>query len=752
MRGVIAPSSPSPARPDGAPLTQRASIVFGALDLLTAAAVFGLMRILWSSTSFWQVALGIWAVLLVASAIGLFSGTRAGRIVGRFAAFYQLGFLAVVVIGVLSSVAYLWGIYGQIGMGVSVALLIVLALLFEVVGLLPIFKLRSLGISEARRFKSPDKMIGAAVVLGVLGTVFYCASVRATASLGRWDPTPTSARVEMSEYLMAVVDETPRPPLPEAIGSPGDRWVVRMFRIGRIDSRFEVTGDLRQATQAVAAALDERNLPRAGNRAIAIDRIVAENEIAELGGVLGALSIIPGLDGVSGEVEGERFTVVPHELVTRRLLSEYTPVPFIREFEIGADPDAVRALLCKTARAPEDCEVRGLRRARTESWVHEDGKTRSLYRSRPVADRPMTPDDARAGAVAAGHYVLRSIKRDGRFQYKLFPETGRGEMEPYSIPRHAGTAWFLLELYEATRKEAFLRGAERALDWLEDKVRDCGEGLRCIGDGDRVGLGPQALPLIAFATHVRLAGPERYGDTVAGLAEVVMGMQRDDGDFAFALDSNTGQPVDIGRKLYAGGQAVLGLAISGQVADDQAQLDAARTGLDFMAGPYWDFFVSDLFFIEEHWTCLAADEVHRLFGDPAHAQLCLAAASFDLQLQHGTESVFPDYVGGIGFTPFFPPYTTTTAGRGEGLIAAYRISERLGEPDPDLLRGIEGAVGFLVHNQYKRGDTYAFRNPWSAVGAMPWNYYDPTVRIDTVQHAGSVLLHGSEILEKASSN
>jgi hypothetical protein len=453
---------------------------------------------------------------------------------------------------------------------------------------------------------------------------------------------------------------------------------------------------------------------------------------------------------VSGEIVGRRFTLVPHELVIRQMLSEYAPVPFIPEFEIGADPEAVRKLLCKTAHEPSDCEVENLRRTRTESWVHENGKTRNLYRSRPVADRPITPGDARAGAIAAGSYILHSIRRDGRFQYKLFPITGRGEMEPYNIPRHAGTSWFLLELYEATGKHELLRAAEKALDWLDGKVGDCGGGLRCIGSGDHVDLGPQALSLIAFATHARLAGPERYGDTVGALASVVMRMQRKDGDFDFALDRSEGEPVDVGRHLYAAGQAALGLAISGQVLDDDAQLQSAQAALDFMAGPYWDFFLSDLFFIEEHWTCLAADELHRLFNDPAHARLCLAAARFDRQLQHGDESVFPDYVGGIGFTPFFPPYTTTTAGRCEGLIAAYRISERLGEPDEDLLRGIGDAVRFLVHNQYKSGDTYAFRNAWAAVGGVPWNYYDPTIRIDTVQHAGSVMLHGAEILDDAS--
>ncbi|MEM7138365.1 MAG: hypothetical protein AAF500_17430 [Myxococcota bacterium] len=727
-------------------------MVFGVLDLVTAAAVLGLMRILWSSSEVWHVALGVWAALLLLSAVGLFSGTRTGRVFARVASFFQLGFLAALVLGVLSSVAYLWGVYGQIGQGVSVVMLLLLGLMFEFMGLLPVFKLRSLGMSEGRSSAHGGKVGLSVMALSVTAVALVCASARASGTLPSWEPLPPDAREAMSDALMAVLDGEPPGELPDALGGDDDRWVIRVLRRGRVQSRIEVTGNLREATQAAATLLEGKRPRATGDRSIAIDRVVAESSLEGRRGVLGALSIVPGLDGVSGEVEDERVTVSPHEIVTQRMLSEYTPIPFIQDFEIGADPDHVRAVLCKTAQRPEGCEVRDIRRARTESWVTDSHGTRSLYRSRPVADRPVTPDDAFAGAVAAGNYVLRSLRRDGRFQYKFFPTTGRREMEPYNVPRHAGTTWFLLELYEATGKAEFLRGAESALDWLDAQLRDCGDGLRCIGGGDRAGLGPQALPLIALSAHARLADPERYGDTRRQLADVVMRLQREDGDFDFALDTATGQPIEVSRQLYAGGQAALGLALSGQVDDDDDQLIAARRALDFMAGPYWDFFVSDLFFIEEHWTCLAADELHKLYGDEDHARLCVAAAEFDLQLQHGTESVFPDYVGGIGFTPFFPPYTTTAAGRGEGLIAAYRISRRQGQPNERLLRGIRDAVGFLVHNQYKRGDTYAFRNEWSAVGGVPWNYYDPVIRIDTVQHTGSMMLHGSEFLREATPN
>jgi hypothetical protein len=83
------------------------------------------------------------------------------------------------------------------------------------------------------------------------------------------------------------------------------------------------------------------------------------------------------------------------------------------------------------------------------------------------------------------------------------------------------------------------------------------------------------------------------------------------------------------------------------------------------------------------------------------------------------------------------------------MIAAYRISKRQGAPDLELRQGIIDAVAFLTHNQYGREDTYAFRSGSLAVGGVPWSYYDPVIRIDTVQHSGAVMLHGAEAIVDA---
>ena len=590
------PSPPEPAPPGPKQPSTRERVFYGLLDLISAAAVGGMVRVLWSGGWFWSVTMGVWAGLLLASAVGLFSGSRTGRFAARLAAVYQLGFLGVVIVGLLSSTAYLWGLYGEVGTGIAVLLLVVLALLIEVVGLLPVFKLRSIGVFEQRP-RALRKIWPATAVALVLGVGLYCMTVYARASFEPWEPTPAEARDAMSRHLMALVRNEAAPPLPTDLVDADDHWVIRVYRRGKIEERVEVSGNLATATKAAASALSREGNTRRGRRAIAIDRVVAETDMNQSNAILAAMSIVPGLDGITGKIDGRRFTITPHELVLRRMLSEQTPISFIPEFKTGVRLDAARPLLCLNAGRPSDCEVTDLRRARTESWVHYNDETFDVYRGRPVEEHAPTAADARAGALAGGHYVLRSLKRDGRFQYMLYPESGKSSMDPYGVPRHAGTSWFLLEIGEATGKTQFLQGAEKALDWLEQQLDECGDGLRCVVQGGGVALGSQALPLIAFSTHARITGSERYATTIGQLAEVVMRLQQDNGDFDFRLDRATGRPVPGPRMLYAAGQAALALALSGQVTNDSRQLQGARKALDFMAGPYWDFFVSDLFFI-----------------------------------------------------------------------------------------------------------------------------------------------------------
>ena len=131
-----------------ASLSKGVRILYGVLDLLTAGVAAALAVVLWTANPVWIVVLWAWVAFLVGSAIGLFAGTRMGRLAARAAAVFQLGLMGVLIFVILASVAFLWGVYGQIGTGIAAALLLVFAIILEFMGLLPVFKLRALGLFE----------------------------------------------------------------------------------------------------------------------------------------------------------------------------------------------------------------------------------------------------------------------------------------------------------------------------------------------------------------------------------------------------------------------------------------------------------------------------------------------------------------------------------------------------------------------------------------------------------------------------
>ena len=119
--------------------------LYGALDLGFAAlyAFLGFGVAASRSTGF-QLALGAVIALLAASGVALVVGARGARALGIVAAGALLAFALAVLVGLVASSAYLWGVYGPFGRGLALAALVVAALVVELFALLPLFQLRFL--------------------------------------------------------------------------------------------------------------------------------------------------------------------------------------------------------------------------------------------------------------------------------------------------------------------------------------------------------------------------------------------------------------------------------------------------------------------------------------------------------------------------------------------------------------------------------------------------------------------------------
>jgi hypothetical protein len=119
-------------------LSRRAAVVFGAADALTAIVValgvFGGLPSRWLPVDGPAAAL---VLMEVASAAGLLSGARWGRVVARATAAVTLGVGLTLATALALTAGWLRGVYGPIGAGGAVILALVAALVLPYLVVLP---------------------------------------------------------------------------------------------------------------------------------------------------------------------------------------------------------------------------------------------------------------------------------------------------------------------------------------------------------------------------------------------------------------------------------------------------------------------------------------------------------------------------------------------------------------------------------------------------------------------------------------
>jgi hypothetical protein len=481
-------------------------------------------------------------------------------------------------------------------------------------------------------------------------------------------------------------------------------------------------------------------------------------------GIADMLAVNPGVEGIGARLDDKTTVLLPHELVSMKLLAAKKPSQALSDFAMGVDLNKIRTLVAIRANRQTGVTSDVLFRFRTDTFVERPVEQRQLpplqiYRGIPVAPK-LTAASLRAAALEGGKYLINHLAPNGRYIYEHDVGTGV-QTDPkgpsYSMPRHAGTTYFLAELYRITKEEWLREPIERAFAHLAELMgnKKCasklpsGVEIDCVMDrNDKIAtLGSTALSVVALAEYQRATGDKRYLPTATKLAEFILWMQRDDGSFRHRYDPVKKQADNEAQDLYYSGEAALALARMHTVTGDARYAKGAEAALDWLVG-WYDFFMSGFFYGEEHWTCIASEASFAFAKNPAYRDFCHGYGAFLRQQQPevGEHPDEDDLAGAYNFTPFLMPHNTPAGSRTEAMISAYLLGRHHGTPDPAVHAQIRAALQYVLGQQLRPDTDFNVVGPGS--GGIPGSPIDRNVRIDFVQHVCSAFIRASEFIDQ----
>jgi hypothetical protein len=335
-------------------------------------------------------------------------------------------------------------------------------------------------------------------------------------------------------------------------------------------------------------------------------------------------------------------------------------------------------------------------------------------------------------AVLGGDYIVNATNADGSFVYEYNASSGK-ESSSYNILRHAGTVYFMLELYNVTKDERLLSSAEKSIVYLLSFVKPFDNSSVCIVYNDEVKLGGNALAVVALAEHMKVTGEDVYLPIMQNLTCFIKLSQNESGGFICKQEYSTGYIYDWDSEYYTG-EALLALCRLYQLDHNETWLDVAEKGAKYLINVR-DKNVAVDNLIHDHWLLMALNELYRYRIDSLYFDHSMNISEGIMLLQRdgvNRKSEYPEWLGSY----YTPPSSASTATRSEGLIAAYHLSFDFGEKNMTerILRSIKLGVDFQLKTQITTENNVGLHDLSRALGGFHESLTDYDIRIDYVQH------------------
>ena len=373
-----------------------------------------------------------------------------------------------------------------------------------------------------------------------------------------------------------------------------------------------------------------------------------------------------------------------------------------------------------------------------------------------ATESKVTREQLDAAIDAAGDYLVRQVRANGQFVYRVNTNPTVRVPPKYNMLRHAGAMVALAEYARFRPRPEIRQALAKTAGFLQsqiDTVLDVPEVAAVWSDpvvhrgtGSREAkLGGTGLGLVVLCQLEGLDPGSTSAETLVWMGNFLLFMQREDGGFFSIYRPGFPGRDDRWTSLYYPGEASLGLLLLDEVHPDEAWATAASEALCYLArtrqgakevpADHWALIATARLLSRRDPTPFAVERPLLI----SHAQQIVRQMLREQAPQHGQ--------GRLDGCFSHDGRTTPTATRLEGLLATLTLMEG----DPPLHAQMEMAcqrgLFFLLRAQIKAG---AFVGGVPRAMALPANDHPAgtpsfqerasEIRIDYVQHVLSAML------------
>ena len=371
-----------------------------------------------------------------------------------------------------------------------------------------------------------------------------------------------------------------------------------------------------------------------------------------------------------------------------------------------------------------------------------------LFRTMPPHPTTLTPDALLAAVRAAADYLARIVDRRGAFTYQYDPVHDQ-RSGGYSILRHAGAIYALMEAYEELHVLEWEQATARAVGYLKQQLQHSPDGafLSDNPDGEQRKSGGSGIAIVALVKYAQATGDASDLETMRDLARFIVHQQYDDGHFRENADVTREDDRARGKRLnkeiyYFAGEATLGLTRLYTLDPDPKWLAAARKSADYIVNVR-DAHDDLKHQIHDHWLSYALHDLFVITREPSYAAHAHKIADAILLAERKPDTApYPDYVGSF----YDEGQTTPTSTRLEALASTFQLARFMGTDETPLATASMQLACFMRGQQLDAESVYFVKDPSRAMGGVRESLMNSDVRIDYPQHALSAWLRVARLL------